>query len=56
MTARNAAWDGMFQVSEVTRVPETDIYPVYYSYVLLLSCSIIRRKLGEPLAKSNQLG
>ena len=33
MTARNAAWDGMFQVSEVTRVPETDIYTVYYSYV-----------------------
>ena len=54
--AENAAWDGNFQAFEVIRVPETIRYLVYYILCVLLSCSIIRRKLGVPLAKPNQLG
>ena len=56
MTARNAAWEGIFRVLEVTRVPEADSYLVYYFYVYYFCVVLFRRKLGVPLAKPNQLG
>ena len=56
LTARNAEREGIFQAPEVTRVPEDDIYLVYYIYVYYFCVVLFRRKLGVPLAKPNQLG
>ena len=46
----------MFQVPEVTRVPEADSYLVYYIYVLLLSCSIIPREAWRTSGKTKSVG